>query len=121
MTVAEISWHAHAVFQQWHNDALMQIALCTLALAFILCALFISAVISIARTVVSSTLHFNLSFHCVRSLGFCLPFILRGRHKTILFFSRTFAAGVVLATALVHIIPGASAHCTAPARRIPSA
>ncbi|CAI5472510.1 unnamed protein product [Closterium sp. Yama58-4] len=40
-------------------------------------------------------------------IGFSLPFLLRGRHKTLLFFFRAMAAGIVLAVAIVHIFPGA--------------
>lgn len=40
------------------------------------------------------------------SLGFALPLLLRGRASLLLFFFRTFAAGVVLAVAIVHIFPG---------------
>ncbi|CAI6006945.1 unnamed protein product, partial [Closterium sp. NIES-65] len=40
-------------------------------------------------------------------IGFALPYLLRKQHRSILFFFRTFAAGVVLAVAIVHIFPGA--------------
>ncbi|GJP30594.1 hypothetical protein CLOM_g4121 [Closterium sp. NIES-68] len=40
-------------------------------------------------------------------IGFALPYLLRKQHRTVLFFFRTFAAGVVLAVAIVHIFPGA--------------
>ncbi|CAI7766844.1 unnamed protein product [Closterium sp. NIES-53] len=47
-------------------------------------------------------------------IGFALPFLLRKQHRSILFFFRTFAAGVVLAVAIVHIFPGAQAALSNP-------
>ncbi|CAI5464036.1 unnamed protein product, partial [Closterium sp. Yama58-4] len=53
-------------------------------------------------------------------IGFSLPFLLRGRHKTLLFFFRASAAGIVLAVAIVHIFPGAQEALSNPCLDISS-
>ncbi|CAI7925161.1 unnamed protein product [Closterium sp. NIES-54] len=53
-------------------------------------------------------------------IGFALPFLLRGRHKTLLFFFRAMAAGIVLAVAIVHIFPGAQEALSNPCLDISS-